>query len=83
VFLPEIPHGYGQTDYHNQQFRVVFFNHMRDCDLSIDLYMDGEVVNKTYLRAGQPGRVLGIYNGSTALLPFKFQELELVGTFSG
>jgi hypothetical protein len=83
VLLPEIPHEYEQTDYHNQQFRVMFLNNLRDSDLSIDLYMDGEVVNKTYLRAGQPGRVLGIYNGSTAVLPFKFQELELVGTFSG
>jgi len=61
-----------------KQFRVMFLNNLMDYDLSIDLYMDGEVVNKTYLRARQAGRVLGIYKGSTAVLPFKFQELQLV-----
>jgi hypothetical protein len=46
------------------------------------LRIDGELVHKTYLRAGQYGHILGIYKGTTSVLPFKFQELELVGTFS-
>ena len=62
-----------------QQFRVTFVNTLVDCDLSLDLRIDGELVQKSYLRAGQYGRILGIYKAPNAVLPFKFQELELVG----
>jgi len=61
-----------------KQFRVTFLSHLLDSDLAIDLHIDGEPVHKTYLRAGSYGRILGIYKGSTSVLPFKFQELELV-----
>ena len=57
-------------------------NNLLDFDLSLELRIDGELVHKTYLRAGQYGHILGIYNGTTSVLPFKFQELELVGTFT-
>ena len=58
-------------------------NNLSDYDLSIDLRIDGEHIKKTYLRARECGRILGIYKSPTSVLPFKFQELELVGTFRG
>jgi hypothetical protein len=57
-------------------------NNLLDFDLSLELRIDGELVHKAYLRAGQYGHILGIYKGTTSVLPFKFQELELVGTFT-
>lgn len=53
-----------------------------DTDLSFHLHIDGELVNKTYVFAGEYYRIEGIYKNSTSILPFKFQELELVGTFT-
>jgi len=58
-------------------------NNLSDYDLSLDLRIDGEHIKKTYLRARECGRILGIYKSPTSVLPFKFQELELVGTFAG
>jgi len=61
-----------------KQFRITFVNNLSDYDLSIDLRIDGEHIKKTYLRARECGRILGIYKSPTSVLPFKFQELELV-----
>jgi hypothetical protein len=62
----------------NQQFKVTFVNNLVDCDLALDLYIDGELVRETYLDAQEDSSILGIYKANS-VLPFKFQELELVG----
>jgi hypothetical protein len=43
------------------------------------LRIDGERVYRGYIRAGQLGQISGIQKSATSILPFKFQELELVG----
>jgi hypothetical protein len=54
-----------------------------DFDLSFVLYIDGERISSYYLRAGEqkPAEFRGVQNSATTVLAFKFQELELVGTF--
>ena len=55
---------------------------MLDIDLALLLRIDGEVVRRPYLPAGQYASTLGIYKDNNSLLPFKFRELDLVGTFT-
>jgi len=71
-----------RPNYHYQQFKITFSNNLLDFDLSLYLYIDGERTNKRYVRAGQRDQILGITKTLTSVLPFKFQELELVGAFS-
>jgi hypothetical protein len=66
----------------DQQFRVTYWNNLLDTDLALLLRIDGEVVRRPYLPAGQHASTLGIHKNSTSLLPFKFRELELVGMFT-
>jgi|SRR6266850_2015288 len=70
-------------NYHCQQFSVMYRNKLLDIGLIIHLRIDGEVVCRSYLPARQDDRIIGIDKNSTSILPFKFQELELVGTFTG
>lgn len=69
------------TDYHDQQFRIVFSNNLFNYDLALALYIDGERIYRSYLRARQRGQILGIPKTTSSVLPFKFQELQLVGAF--
>ena len=71
-----------KTNCRDQQFRIVVTSNL-DIDLAIDLYIDGECISKYFIRAGlrQPLEIRGINNSATTCLPFKFQELELVGMF--
>ena len=55
---------------------------MLDIDLALLLRIDGEVVRRPYLPAGQYASTLGIYKDTNSLLPFKFRELDAVGTFT-
>ena len=55
---------------------------MFNFDLALALYIDGERVYRSYLRARQRGQILGIPKTTSSVLPFKFQELQLVGAFS-
>ena len=69
-----------KTNRRDQQFSFTISNNFLDFALALDLYIDGECVCKQYLRAGKQGRqILGIRKSTTSILPFKFQELELVG----
>ena len=52
-----------------------------DVGIAAHLYIDGERIGNKYLKAGQLHQVLGIRNTASSVLPFKFQELELVGAF--
>ena len=54
---------------------------MLDTDLALLLRIDGEVVRRPYLPAGNFVSTVGIYKHANSLLPFKFRELDLVGTF--
>jgi len=69
------------TNYRDQQFKVVFKNNLSDFELAFDLYIDGERIYRKYLPAGLRGEILGIRNTTFSKLPFKFQEVQLVGTF--
>ena len=56
-------------------------NNLSDFDISVALYIDGESISSTYFQAERQGEIQGIRNSDTTILPFKFQELELVGAF--
>jgi hypothetical protein len=71
----------GYCHHCHQKFGVKCGNNFLDLDISFHLYIDGERVHKAYVSAGKYRRIEGIYKDSTSVLPFKFQELELVGTF--
>jgi len=66
-----------------QQFKITFSNNLFDFDFAIALYIDGERIYRSYLRAGHRGQVIGIPKTTASVLPFKFQELQLVGAFPG
>ena len=57
-------------------------NKLVDFDLLVTLHIDGEYT-RWMIRAGRqfPVRIPGILTSANSALPFKFQELELVGTF--
>jgi hypothetical protein len=48
----------------------------------VDFYIDGKCVHTRFLgRSWKDRQILGIRKSATSVLPFKFQELELVGAF--
>jgi len=61
-----------------KQFSITFSNNLFNVDLAVVLRIDGERIYRGFLRAGQRGQVLGLQKSATSILPFKFQELELV-----
>ena len=82
VSVPNVPFvSTRKTNCRNQQFRVVMTNNLSDFDLCFVLHIDGKRITSKYLRAGHQGELWGIRNSDTTRLPFKFQELELVGAF--
>ena len=72
-----------KANYRDQQFSVTFSNNLYNVDLAVVLRIDGERIYRGFLRAGQRGQVLGLQKSATSILPFKFQELELVGALPG
>ena len=66
-----------------QQFKIAIRNKLLDFGIAIYLYIDGEQVDSVFLRAGMLGQILGFPKSTASELPFKFQELELVGSFPG
>ena len=70
-----------KTNCRDQQFRVAVTNNLSDFGLFFNLHIDGKPITEMYLRAGHQGEMWGIRNSDTTILPFKFQELELVGAF--
>jgi hypothetical protein len=68
----------------DQQFRIVITtSDPLDVDLRTVLYIDGERISRHYFRAGRRKSwgFRGIRSSATTMLPFKFQELELVGMY--
>ena len=54
---------------------------MSEVGLLAHLLIDGECIDSSYLIAGPQYQLSGIRNTASSVLPFKFQELELVGAF--
>ena len=70
-----------KTNYRDQQFRIMVTNNLSDFGLYFFLYIDGEYIKRCYVRVGEQFEIQGTRTSSTTRLPFKFQELELVGAF--
>ena len=86
VSVPKVPFvSTRKTNCRDQQFRIVITNNLSDFDLILDLHIDGKRISGTrnYVRAGHQGKMQGIHNSDTTRLPFKFQELEVVGALHG
>jgi hypothetical protein len=82
VSVPKIPFvSTRKTNCRDQQFKILIANNLLDFDLAVFLYIDGASISGIYFRVGQSGEFRGVQNSATTELPFKFQELELVGTF--
>jgi hypothetical protein len=52
-----------------------------DFGLSFHIYIDGQRVCMHHLLAGERDQVSGIPKTTSSILPFKFQDLQLVGAF--
>ncbi|KAF8487194.1 hypothetical protein DFH94DRAFT_797569 [Russula ochroleuca] len=61
-----------------KKFSITFKNDLLDIRLAADLYIDGVRTHNGFLKAGRQRQVLGIRKTVSSVLPFKFQELELV-----
>src|SRR6266702_258188 len=63
-----------------QQFKITYSNNLTNSEVAIFLHIDGRLVESVYSRAGSSGKFLGPYKSACSIRPFKFQELQLVGT---
>ncbi|KAI9465925.1 hypothetical protein BJY52DRAFT_1243489 [Lactarius psammicola] len=61
-----------------KQFKITFSNNLTNFDSAIYLHIDGRLVQTMHLRAGKSGEFLGPYKSERSILPYKFQELQLV-----
>src|SRR6266702_803934 len=73
---------HGTNRFAIQQFKITYSNNLTDFMVKTFLHIDGRLVRKAYFRAGSSHEFLGPYNSACSVLPLKFQELQLVGTFS-
>ena len=65
-----------------QQFKIAFSNNLPNFEVVFFLHLDGRLVQSMCLQASSSSEILGPYTNAHSILPFKFQELQLVGTFS-
>jgi hypothetical protein len=65
-----------------QQFKITFSNNLPNFEVVIFLHVDGRLVQSMCLQAWSSSEILGPYSNVHSILPFKFQELQLVGEFS-
>ncbi|KAH9006364.1 hypothetical protein EDB86DRAFT_720078 [Lactarius hatsudake] len=61
-----------------KQFKVTYSNNLTESDLVVYLYIDGQLIRHAFTRAGSSAEFLGLRNSAHSVLPFKFQELQLV-----
>ncbi|KAI9441456.1 hypothetical protein H4582DRAFT_1384900 [Lactarius indigo] len=61
-----------------KQFKITYSNNLTNFNVVVYLYIDGQLVQNMCYRAGESGEFLGPYNSARSILPFKFQELQLV-----
>ncbi|KAH9177552.1 hypothetical protein EDB89DRAFT_2064528 [Lactarius sanguifluus] len=78
AFTPLITNCRGTNRFAIQQFKVTYSNNLTDFDLTVYLFIDGKPIRHGFTRAGSSAELLGLRNSTHSLLPFKFQELQLV-----
>ncbi|KAH8996752.1 hypothetical protein EDB92DRAFT_1814117 [Lactarius akahatsu] len=61
-----------------KQFKITYSNNLANFDLVVYLYIDGQLIRHACTRARSSDELLGPYNSARSVLPFKFQELQLV-----
>ncbi|KAI9465924.1 hypothetical protein BJY52DRAFT_1243484 [Lactarius psammicola] len=61
-----------------KQFKITFSNNLINFEFANFLHIDGRLVQTMHLRAGESGEFLGPYKSERSILPYKFQELQLV-----
>ncbi|KAI9466361.1 hypothetical protein BJY52DRAFT_1183219 [Lactarius psammicola] len=61
-----------------KQFKITYSNNLSDFEFAIFLYIDGRLVESACVGAGTSSEFLGPYKNSRSILPFKFQELQIV-----
>jgi len=61
-----------------KQFKFVIKNNTADFELCCKLYIDGECVKHSQVRAGRGREVIGLRTSPSTVRPFKFQDVELV-----
>jgi hypothetical protein len=61
-----------------KQFEIKVSNNLTNFQLAIFLHIDGRLVDRRHLRFGSSGIFSGLNKSERSILPFKFQELQLV-----
>ncbi|KAN0130158.1 hypothetical protein V8E53_012103 [Lactarius tabidus] len=61
-----------------KQFKITVSNNLSNSGFSLRVFVDGRRVEKVFLKAGSSEECLGVQKSSSSILPFKFQELQLV-----
>ncbi|KAH9042716.1 hypothetical protein EDB85DRAFT_2226861 [Lactarius pseudohatsudake] len=61
-----------------KQFKITYSNNLTKFDLAICLYIDGQLIRCACTLARSSEELLGLRNSAHSVLPFKFQELQLV-----
>lgn len=61
-----------------KQFKIKFSNNLTHFDFAVHLHVDGRLVENLHFEAGSSGEFSGPYNSPRSILPYKFQELQLV-----
>lgn len=61
-----------------KQFKITFSNNLPNLEVAIFLHVDGRLVQSVCLQAWSTSEILGPYSNAHSILPFKFQELQLV-----
>jgi hypothetical protein len=61
-----------------KQFKITFSNNLPNFEVVIFLHVDGRLVQSMCLQAWSSSEILGPYSNVHSILPFKFQELQLV-----
>ena len=72
---------YGTNFFWVKQFKITMSNNLTDFAVKVAVFIDGQRAEGHVVRAGASWEFLGIYQSTHSVLPFKFQELQLVGTF--
>ena len=56
-------------------------NNLTDFAVKVIVFIDGQWAESQIVRVGKSLEFLGVYQSTDSVLPFKFQELQLVGMF--
>jgi hypothetical protein len=76
-----ITNHHGTNCFWFKEFKIVMSNNLTNFAVSVRVFVDGRHVRNMFLQAESSNECLGVYKSEHSILPFKFQELQLVGTF--